>query len=145
MNVSICNPIFLQTQDHPTKHIIDLAVVTGIYLACYNVGSALGNTISASIWNQIMPGELVKQLRNETLAAEAYSTPFIFADANPVGTPDRDGVIVAYQKVQRLLCITGICLTVPLIAFALCIRNPTLTKEQSLVKDDDDDSTRVSA
>lgn len=122
-----------------------LAVVTGIYLACYNVGSALGNTISASIWNQIMPAELVKQLGNETLATEAYSTPFIFADANPVGTPDRDGVIVAYQKVQRLLCITGICLTVPLIAFALCIRNPTLTKEQSLVKNDDDDSTRVSA
>ncbi|OQE20379.1 hypothetical protein PENSTE_c013G10319 [Penicillium steckii] len=122
-----------------------LAVVTGIYLACYNVGSALGNTISAAIWNQVMPGELVKQLGNETLATEAYGAPFIFADANPVGTPDRDAVIVAYQKTQRLLCITGICLTVPLIAFALCIRNPTLTKEQSLVKDDDDESARDTA
>lgn len=92
-----------------------------------------------------MPGELVKQLGNETLATEAYGAPFIFADANPVGTPDRDAVIVAYQKTQRLLCITGICLTVPLIAFALCIRNPTLTKEQSLVKDDDDESARDTA
>ncbi|KAJ5988473.1 Major facilitator superfamily domain general substrate transporter [Penicillium waksmanii] len=117
-----------------------LAVVTGIYLASYNIGSAIGNTISGAIWNQVLPTELIRQLGNETLAAEVYGAPFPFADANPVGTPDRDAVIVAYQKTQRLLCITGICLTVPLIAFALCIRNPKLTKEQSLVKDDDQSS-----
>ncbi|KAJ5103017.1 Major facilitator superfamily domain general substrate transporter [Penicillium argentinense] len=113
-----------------------LAVVTSIYLASYSIGSAIGNTISGAIWNQVLPAELGHQLGNETLAAQVYADPFTFAAANPVGTPDRDSVIVAYQKTQRLLCITGICLTVPLIAFALCIRNPKLTKEQSLVKDE---------
>lgn len=117
-----------------------LAIVTGIYLASYNIGSAIGNTISGAIWNQVLPAELIRQLGNETLAAEVYGEPFPFVIANPVGTPDRDAVVVAYQKTQRLLCITGICLTVPLIAFALCIRNPKLTKEQSLVKDDDESS-----
>ncbi|CAI7648090.1 Major facilitator superfamily domain general substrate transporter [Penicillium manginii] len=117
-----------------------LAVVTGIYLASYNIGSAIGNTISGAIWNQVLPAELIRQLGNETLAAQVYGAPFPFADANPVGTPDRDAVVVAYQKTQRLLCITGICLTIPLIAFALCIRNPKLTKEQTLVKDDDQSS-----
>ncbi|KAJ5502991.1 hypothetical protein N7463_005865 [Penicillium fimorum] len=111
-----------------------LAVITGLYLAAYNIGSALGNTISGAIWNQVLPSELNYRLGNETLAAYVYAQPLAFADVNPVGTPDRDNVILAYQKTQRLLCITGICLTVPLIAFALVIRNPTLTKEQSLAK-----------
>ncbi|KAJ5310633.1 uncharacterized protein N7443_003094 [Penicillium atrosanguineum] len=111
-----------------------LAVVTGIYLASYNVGSALGNTISGAIWNQVLPSELEHRLGNTTLAAQVYAEPLVFAAANPVGNPDRDNVILAYQHTQRLLCITGICLTIPLIAFALCIRNPKLTKEQTLAK-----------
>jgi SIT family siderophore-iron:H+ symporter-like MFS transporter len=94
----------------------------------------LGNTISGAIWNQVLPAELIRRLGNATLAAEVYAQPLLFADANPVGTPDRDNVILAYQKTQRLLCITGICLTVPLIMFALCVRNSKLTKEQTLAK-----------
>ncbi|KAJ5674996.1 Major facilitator superfamily domain general substrate transporter [Penicillium maclennaniae] len=111
-----------------------LAVVTGIYLASYNIGSALGNSISGAIWNQVLPSELKHKLGNSTLAAQVYAQPLVFAAANPVGTPDRDNAILAYQHTQRLLCITGICLTIPLIAFALCTRNPKLTKEQTLAK-----------
>lgn len=109
-------------------------MITGLYLAAYNIGSALGNTISGAIWSQVLPGELIHRLGNETLATYVYSKPLDFAAANPVGTPDRDNVILAYQHTQRLLCITGICLTVPLIAFALVIRNPILTREQTLAK-----------
>ncbi|KAJ5770626.1 uncharacterized protein N7511_002677 [Penicillium nucicola] len=122
-----------------TKHE-HLAVITGIYLASYNIGSALGNTISGAIWNQVLPNELIRHVGNETLAAEIYAAPLAFAVANPVGTPDRDHAILAYKQTQRLLCITGICLTVPLIAFALCIRNPTLTKEQTLAKAEESSS-----
>lgn len=82
----------------------------------------------------MLPSELSRRLGNETLAAEVYAQPLAFAAVNPVGTPDRDNVILAYRRTQSLLCITGICLTVPLIAFALCTRNPKLTKEQTLAK-----------
>lgn len=112
--------------------------MTGIYLASYNIGSALGNTISGAIWTQVLPSELTKRLGNETLAAQVYAEPLAFAAVTPVGTADRDNVILAYQETQRLLCITGLCLTIPLIAFALCIRNPKLTKEQSLAKAEDE-------
>ncbi|KAL1998465.1 hypothetical protein VTN02DRAFT_6124 [Thermoascus thermophilus] len=114
-----------------TKHE-HLAVITGLFLASYNIGSAIGNTISGSIWTQVLPGELIHRVGNVTLATEIYSDPFLFTASNPVGTPARDATIDAYRHTQRLLCITGICLTVPLIAFALCIRNPKLGKEQSL-------------
>ncbi|KAF7125351.1 hypothetical protein CNMCM5793_001529 [Aspergillus hiratsukae] len=121
-----------------TKHK-HLAVITGIFLASYNVGSAIGNTISGAIWTQVLPGELENRLGNVTLAGEVYANPFTFALANPVGTPDRDAVVLAYKHAQKLLCITGICLTVPLIVFSLCIRNPRLTKEQSLEKAEESD------
>ncbi|KAL3451604.1 major facilitator superfamily domain-containing protein [Aspergillus insuetus] len=114
-----------------TKHE-HLAIVTALFLASYNIGSALGGTISGVIWSQTLLPELTSTLGNATLAASIYADPFTFVLENPVGTPAREAVIDGYKHTQRLLCITGLCLTVPLIAFSLCIRNPKLTKEQSL-------------
>lgn len=113
-------------------------MVTGLFLACYNVGSALGGSISGAIWTQVLPGELNSRLDNATLAAQAYADPFTFSAINPMGTPDRDAVVAAYKSTQRLLCITGICLTVPLVAFSLCTRNMVLTKEQSFANAEED-------
>lgn len=111
---------------------VDVAMVTGIYLATYNIGSAFGNTVSGAMWQQIIPNELTQQTGNSTLAASVYADPFTFAMTYPVGTLERDAVIQAYRHVQRLLCIAGICLSVLLICFSLVIRNPRLGKEQSL-------------
>lgn len=112
--------------------MIDVAIVTGIYLATYNIGSALGNTVSGAMWQQIIPIELVRRTGDASLAATVYGDPFTFATSYPVGTVERTAVIEAYRHVQRLLCIAGICLAVLLVAFSLVIRDPKLGKEQSL-------------
>jgi MFS transporter, SIT family, siderophore-iron:H+ symporter len=112
-----------------------VAVITGLYLSCYSLGSAFGNTVSGAIWTQVLPGRLNSNLArfgNATLATAVYGDPFTFTAAYPVGTPERDAVVDAYQGTQRLLCITGICLCVPLIFFACLLRDPKLGKEQSL-------------
>lgn len=112
-----------------------LAVVTGIFLAFYNIGSALGGSVSGAIWTQVLPKKLENNLAgfgNATLATAVYGNPFGFILEYPVGTPERSAVIDAYQSAQRLLCITGICLTVPLIVFAAFLRNPRLGNTQSL-------------
>lgn len=114
-----------------TKHE-HVAIVTGIYLATYNIGSAFGNTVSGAMWQHIIPNELLRQTGSSTLAGEVYVDPFTFATTYPVGTPEREAVILAYRHVQRLLCIAGICLSILLIGFSLVIRNPELGKEQSL-------------
>ena len=111
-----------------------LAVITGLFLACYNVGSALGNTVSGAIWTQVLPTQLEKNLNgfgNSTLVSATYASPFVIVASYPVGTNIRAGIINAYQYTQRLLCITGICLCVPLIAFSFCLRDPRLPDEQS--------------
>ncbi|OCK83870.1 siderophore iron transporter 1 [Lepidopterella palustris CBS 459.81] len=114
-----------------TKHE-HVAVITGLYLASYNIGSALGNTISGALWTQVLPSALLSQLQNATLAEAAYSNPFAFAVNYSIETPERQAVVRAYKHTQRLLCVTGICLCVGLIAFSLCIRDPVLGREQSL-------------
>lgn len=117
-----------------TKHE-HVAVITGLYLATYNIGSAFGNTVSGAIWTQVLPSSLednLAQFGNSTLAAAVYANPFAVAAEFPVGTPERTAIIAAYQHAQRLLTITGICLCVPLIVFASCLRNPKLTDTQSL-------------
>ncbi|KAF6835615.1 siderophore iron transporter 1 [Colletotrichum musicola] len=112
-----------------------LALMTGLYLATYNIGSAFGNTISGAIWTQVLPNVLNEKLapfNNETIATLTYGSPFTAVAEYPVGTPERAAIIDAYQHVQRLLCITGICLTVPLIIFAALLKNPKLNDEQTL-------------
>lgn len=110
----------------------DVAVITGLYLAAYNIGSALGNTVSGAIWTQVLPVQLEKRLGDATLAASCYGDPFTFAGLYAMGTPERVAANAAYQHTQRLLCITGISLCVPLFCFAMLTRNPKLGDEQSL-------------
>ena len=117
-----------------TKHE-HVAVITGLYLATYNIGSAFGNTVSGAIWTQVLPSTLEDRLApfgNSTLAAATYANPFAVAAEFPVGTPERAAIIDSYQHAQRLLTITGICLCLPLIFFASVLRNPKLTDTQSL-------------
>ena len=113
-----------------------VAVITGLYLACYSIGSALGNTVSGAIWSQVLPAQLAKDLTypgqtNKTLALAVYSSPLTVAPTYLIGSLERTAIIASYQHIQRLLCTTGICLCVPLIAFAACLRNPKLGDEQS--------------
>jgi MFS transporter, SIT family, siderophore-iron:H+ symporter len=115
-----------------------LAVMTGLFLATYNVGSAFGGAISGAIWTQVLPGELTTRMAtfgNDTYAASAYANPFMFAAQFPVGTPERQALIDSYKHAQRLLVITGICLCVPLIGFAMALRNPKLNDQQTLAED----------
>lgn len=112
-----------------------LAVVTGVYLAMYNIGSALGSAVSGALWSQLLLAKLDEALAglNSTLAAAAYADPFKNVVAvYPVGTPERTAVIGAYQSVQRLLCVTGVCLCVPLVVLAALLRDPKLSREQTL-------------
>jgi SIT family siderophore-iron:H+ symporter-like MFS transporter len=111
-----------------------MAVLTGIYLGSFNIGSALGTCVSGAIWTQTLYKSLVDNLAfqsNTTLAHAVYDSPFEVVPFYPIGTPERSAIILSYRHVQRLLCVTGICLATPMIALAFVLRNPKLSKEQS--------------
>lgn len=137
-------PYPAQASLQTSLHHEHLAVMTALYLATYNVGSAFGNTISGVFWSQVLPNTLADKLavfNNDTIATLTYGDPFAAIAEYPVGTPEREQIIAAYQHVQRLLCITGICLAVPLVAFSLCMRNPKLNEKQTLAEDSSDEES----
>ncbi|KAL1405622.1 hypothetical protein Q8F55_009261 [Vanrija albida] len=114
------------------------AVITGIYLASYSIGTALGNTIAGAIWINTMPGHMEKNLLNygvsngTAIAAAAYADPFTWIATNPVGTPAREAINLSYRQVQRYLCATGLAFSVLLLGITLFLDNPFLSDTQSL-------------
>ncbi|KAF7556377.1 hypothetical protein G7Z17_g1416 [Cylindrodendrum hubeiense] len=110
-----------------------MAILTGLYLSFYNVGSAFGTCLSGAIWTQTLYGTLQANLAfqpNETLAQAIYDSPFSVVPHYPVGGEIRDAIIASYSHVQQILCIAGMCLCIPMIGFALALRNPRLSEEQ---------------
>lgn len=125
-----------------TKHE-RMAVVTGLYLASFRVGNAIGSAISGAVWTQRMLPTLTSQIGNATIAANFYGNPYATVLQYPYGTPERTGAIEAYREVQRILAIIGLCLCVPLILFALLLRDPKLGKEQSLANAEMNDEEKA--
>lgn len=108
-----------------------MAVLTSLYLASYNVGSAFGSSVSGAIWTQLLPGQLAQRM-NSTLAAEAYGSPLTFIVSYPVGTPERTAITESYQYVQKILCATGTGLCGLLIFAAIIMHNPRLESSQAM-------------
>ncbi|KAF2827277.1 putative transporter [Ophiobolus disseminans] len=113
-----------------------LAIITALYLATFNIGSAFGSAVSGAIWTQTLVPTLRRHLpdpyNNDTIARSIFAAPFTYAADYPIGSPMRDAIVKSYNHTQQLLIITGMCLCVPLIVFSLCIRNPRLGNDQSL-------------
>ncbi|KAF5626078.1 major facilitator superfamily transporter [Fusarium sp. NRRL 52700] len=117
-----------------------VAILTGLYLSFYNVGSALGTCLSGAIWTQTLYKALKHNLDfqpDETLARRIYNSPFAVIPDYPVGTAIREAIISSYSSVQRLLCIAGICVCIPMIIFALALRNPRLSEQQVQTEDEE--------
>lgn len=109
-----------------------VAVVTGLYLSMYNIGSAVGNAVSGVVISQIVPKQLRAYGLNDAAANEWFRAPLDLLTAFPPGTSERGKAIEAYKYFQRVVCIIGACGCLALIAFAFCIRNPRLPDTQTL-------------
>lgn len=110
-----------------------VAILTGLYLSFYNVGSALGICLSGAIWTQTLYPTLESSLAfqpNRTLAQAMYNNPFKTVVDYPVGSEIRTAIIGSYSYVQGLLCVAGLFVCVPMIGFALALRNPRLSDKQ---------------
>ncbi|KPM42782.1 Siderophore iron transporter 1 [Neonectria ditissima] len=106
----------------------DIAVLTSLWLTMNWVGYAVGNCASGAIWTQTLYQTLQQNLGpiNNTLADAVYASPLTVVPNYPVGTPERVGIMESYRHIQHLLTIAGICFVIPILFFALCIRNTKL-------------------
>ncbi|RVX74446.1 hypothetical protein B0A52_01572 [Exophiala mesophila] len=131
---------------YPTQALVQSAskrehvsAMTGIYLAIFNIGSALGTCIAGVIWSEVLPSTLEDNLsfqQNSTLARSIYQSPFDVVPHYPVGTPIRSAVITSYGKVQVLLAATALGLCIPMVAIGPWLSNPKLSETQTGYGDD---------
>lgn len=107
-----------------------MAVVLSLYLLSYNIGSSLGSSVSGAVWTNILPDQILSRLPAD-LALSLYGDPFTFIITYVWGTPEREAVVVSYRYVQKILCIVGLCLCIPLMAAAFLLRNYKMEKVQA--------------
>lgn len=114
-----------------------VAILTGLYLSFFNVGSAMGTAVSGAVWTQTLYSSLQHNLAfqdNSTLAKAMYDDPFKTVAGYPVGTDIRSAIIESYGYVQGLLCAAGLAICLPMVGFAMALRNPRLG--DALVQED---------
>lgn len=109
-----------------TKHHENLAVITSLYLATYNIGSAVGAAVSGAIWTNVLPKEIGKRLNDATLTQQAYLEPLTFILTYTWETIERQAVVLAYRYTQKVLCIVGLCFCAPLLFSAFLLRDHRL-------------------
>jgi SIT family siderophore-iron:H+ symporter-like MFS transporter len=126
-----------------TKHE-RVAVVTGLYLASFRVGNAIGSAISGAVWTQRMLPTLNKYIADPTIALSFYSQPLTVVNQYPLGSDVRTGAIEAYREVARILSIIGICLSALIIVWAFLLRDPKLGNTQSLDNAEEEEQASVS-
>ncbi|QLG74404.1 hypothetical protein HG535_0G02870 [Zygotorulaspora mrakii] len=124
-----------------------MATVTSLNYTLYRIGSAVGAAVSGAIWTQRLYKELLRNIGDATLAANAYAQPYTFIVSYPWGTPVREAVVKSYMNVQRLETMVALIFTAPLLFFSLCLRDTKLTnkvahenlKEGEYIDIEDDD------
>ncbi|AQZ15270.1 hypothetical protein BZL39_I00120 [Zygosaccharomyces parabailii] len=118
----------------------DMAVITSLYLATYNIGASVGAAVTGAIWTNVLPKQIQERLHSETLSAYAYGQPFEFIVQYTWETSQRQAVVHAYRYTQKILCIVGLVFCVPLMAAALLLRDKRL---ESVVAPEDFDEKAI--
>ncbi|KAK1232837.1 hypothetical protein PQX77_004003 [Marasmius sp. AFHP31] len=114
---------------------VDVGMVTAVVLLFAEIGNAIGNAISGTIWTNQMPDRLAVHLPNlnETERAQIFSSINLIRDMYPVGTPTREGIIAAYGDVMRSLLITATCIAIIPLLLSLAMPDWHLGDSQNAV------------
>ncbi|CBQ69227.1 probable siderophore iron transporter mirC [Sporisorium reilianum SRZ2] len=116
----------------------DVATVTAYFLLLTEIGGACGNAVIGAIQTNVLPGYYDKYLPmlNATERAAIYASPYSAALLYPIGTPERTGMINAYNDYVHILLIVAIVLSVPPIILGLIINNRKLNDKQNCVSNE---------
>lgn len=124
----------------------DVATVTAYFLLLTEIGGACGSAVVGAVQTNTLPGYLERYLPNldATTRAAIYGNPTGYLTTYPIGTPERTGIINAYNSYVHTLLIVGIVLSVPPIILGMLLNNRKLGNKQNCVSDELVDMKRTS-
>ncbi|KAJ1022305.1 hypothetical protein NDA13_005216 [Ustilago tritici] len=125
----------------------DVATVTAYFLLLTEIGGACGNAVVGAVQTNTFPGYLDKHLPmlDAATRAKIFASPFSYANVYPMGSPERIGLINAYNDYMHNLLIVAIVLSVPPLVIGLFIKDRKLNDKQNCVSDELAGMRRLSA
>ncbi|RKU39754.1 hypothetical protein DL546_000689 [Coniochaeta pulveracea] len=120
----------------------DVAVVTGVYFAAMNFGSAIGTSVGGAIWNNLLPSKLKEYLpASGKSQAMAIFKSIAVARKYEQGTPMRLAIDKSYRETQQILAIAATAALAPMLLIMFALKTVDLSKEQ--LTDGDKSSTEL--
>lgn len=116
----------------------DVATVTAYVLLITEIGGACGSALVGAVQTNVLPGLLDKHLPMLDAATRQaiYGAPTFYLTTYPLGTPERTGIIDAYNEYMHKLLIIGIVLAAPPILLGFLVSNYKLNNKQNCVSDE---------
>lgn len=128
----ICSSLF----DYPINVSIqtvtsheNMASVTALGYTIFNIGGAVGSSVSGAIWTQLLYPKLHELMGDASLAESAYNSPFEFIGDHAWGTPIRNSMVEAYKSVQKYEVLVGLVFVAPMFIISFLVRDPHLTND----------------
>ncbi|KAG0171043.1 hypothetical protein DFQ28_008983 [Apophysomyces sp. BC1034] len=105
----------------------DLAIVTALFSVGGSIAASIGSTMAGTIWNNVLPGELMKNVPGE------FDYTKIMGDIEyAISLPEDQyrGTVVAYGHVQMILSIIALAISVLTFLFTLPMKSFGLDEKE---------------
>lgn len=110
----------------------EIAVSIALLNVITALGGAIGQSISATIWAQMVPKRIAEYLPEASPAEVAGLYGDIKAQlAAPFGSPERDAVIHAFADTQKAMVIFGTCALVPCLLWVAMLKNSRMSDHKA--------------
>lgn len=92
------------------------------------VGGAIGQTISAAIWTNVVPKKITEHLpADKKMEAITIYSSLVTQLAYPWNSPERQAVVRAYGDVQNIMLLVGMGALVPCLVWMFMLKNHRLS------------------
>jgi hypothetical protein len=113
-----------------------MAVVSHQDTAAFNsIGGAVGLAISGAIWTNTLPQQLAQNLppsiNNQSSTIFGSLTEQL---SYARGSPERDGIIMSYAYLQKILCIAATCISIVNLVLVWGLKDVRLKQVKQPVK-----------
>jgi len=131
---AMCGAMLVQIQQVAIMAAVpheNVAVGLALLSMITSIGGSIGQTVSAALWTNIVPGKIAEYLPADKKAQAAL----LYADLKvplsfPMASPERQAVIRAYGDAQKLMVIVGTCALVPCFLWVYMLKNYRLSQHK---------------
>ena len=118
----------------------DISIATALFLSITSLGGSVGAAISSALWTEYMPKELKACMPKDTSpeVLRRVFNDFRYAMSFEQGSPERDGIVLAYSIIMRKLCVAALFAALPMALCAWFMKNVELDNVMDFADDPED-------